>query len=304
MADTSDIPAADATSSAILTRLIALIGRVVAPTTLIVAILLYFGWVRTRNLYLTLGIHYSILELASQDYVLNSVTVAIDFLKWMLIVLLAIVWAHFCISWILHWKKRWRVGIVILFAIAGVILLFISYRVRGLDGVTRNMIWTSGVGLSGYALWFLSSLPSKHGSNETIASRAGQLWPSLRSLNRFLIVGLVIIGLFVTVAWYADAEGQRSAESIIACPKQRPAVTIYSQNPLTIEAPGVTTSSVSDDPEAYRYRYTGLRLLIRSNQKYFLLPEVVSSTEPQTIVLPDDSTVRIELSPGTSCRDS
>jgi hypothetical protein len=64
-----------------------------------------------------------------------------------------------------------------------------------------------------------------------------------------------------------------------------------------IPDPGSGMSFKSDG--AYRYRYQGLRLLGRYNDRYFLLPENWSPSHPVTIVLLDSATIRVELHRGT-----
>jgi hypothetical protein len=298
----SSPPTPDTSSAVVVMKILEWIGRVVAPTTLGVALLVYFGWVRTTTFYSVLGIHWGVLALTSQDFVLSSITVVIDFFKWGLIALLAIVWIHYGLLALLRWQKRWRGALVFVIGVIGLGLLWASYNLAALDSVRRNLIWTAGVGLTSYSLWLAGSLSRGRSSTETLASQAAQMWPAFRSLNRLFIAGLLIVGLFVTVAWDAEAEGRRSAQAILNCPAQQPSATVYSQDPLTLETSGVTTTKISDEAQAYRYRYTGLRFLIHSNQKYFLIPEVLSSTVPSTIILPDNSAIRVELSPGAPCR--
>ena len=55
---------------------------------------------------------------------------------------------------------------------------------------------------------------------------------------------------------------------------------------------------LSNKDNAYRYRYTRLRFLVRSGSKYFLLPDGWSAANPVTAILPDTEAIRIELAPG------
>ncbi len=295
--------ATDVGSAEAWAKAIELLTRVIGPTTLVIGLMVYFGWVRTTYYYAAWGIPVSVLQPASQDYALGSIPPLIDLVKWGLIVAAAIVWAHFGLSWVLQRMPRLRSGLVALFAMAGIALLWTSYEVA-LPSVTTNIVWTAGIGCLSYCLWLAGSLSGGKRSTQTLATRAAQLWPSFQTWNRFLAAGLVIIGLFVTVAWQASAYGQAGVNQIVKCPAQLPAATIYSRDPLTLEAPNaVTVTQVSSDQQAYRFKYTGLRLLAHSAGKYFFITPVntPSNNAITTTVLEDSSAIRIELTPGTSC---
>ncbi len=304
MSDPKSQPAAKTGSTVTIDpmKVIDFIGRFVAPTTLLVAVLAYFGWVWTKSRYESFGIQREVLGLTTEAYVFNSAFVVIVFLTNILMIAVLLVWAHFGMASFIQRKKSWRGRIVLLLCIAGFILLGVTYIGGAPNEIAANVLWTAGVGLIGYGLWLAGSLQSSRSEAETYFDKATRVWPAFRWINQLLFTGLLIVGLFVTVAWYAEAEGHRSAQMIFDCPTQQPAVTVYSLAPLTIEAPGVETVKVSDEAEAYQYRYSGLRLLTRSNQKFFLFPEAISAEAPFVIILPDDGSIRVEMSKGQECK--
>ncbi len=62
---------------------------------------------------------------------------------------------------------------------------------------------------------------------------------------------------------------------------------------------GVHEAQLRGADAAYRYRYSGLRLLAWSNNRYFLLPDGWSSADQITIILPDSDNLRVEFTHGT-----
>ena len=87
-----------------------------------------------------------------------------------------------------------------------------------------------------------------------------------------LVVVLLFLSLFWTVSHYAGVRGvdlavDRRSEQIAF----QPSVTIYSAKRLYLHRP-VMETKLPDANAAYRYRYTGLKLLFRSEHNYFLRP--------------------------------
>ncbi len=76
-----------------------------------------------------------------------------------------------------------------------------------------------------------------------------------------------------------------------------PGVVIYSKDRLEIEMPGIRVEEIGDAQSAYRFRYSGLKLLIRAGGKYFLVPSTWAQTDPVTVVLPDTDARLMEFTP-------
>jgi hypothetical protein len=73
---------------------------------------------------------------------------------------------------------------------------------------------------------------------------------------------------------------------------------IYSSKRLQISGPGVTVVELPAASAEYRFRYSGLRLLIHSGGRWFLLPEGWSRSNAATVILlRDDGDTRVDLHP-------
>ena len=75
-------------------------------------------------------------------------------------------------------------------------------------------------------------------------------------------------------------------------------MTVYTPQRLELEGDGVVERPLRGDDLAYRYRYSGLRLLIRSGGKYFLLPDSWTRGSGAAIVLADSPDYRFEFGVG------
>jgi hypothetical protein len=117
-----------------------------------------------------------------------------------------------------------------------------------------------------------------------------------RSGVQLALVGvLVTMSLFWAVADYAGAVGQQRAKALAASLPYQPGVVLHSPQRLHIDAPGVVETELEGAESAYRYRYEGLRLLLHSNKKYFLLPADWTPQGGAVIVLPEGDAPRLDF---------
>jgi hypothetical protein len=78
---------------------------------------------------------------------------------------------------------------------------------------------------------------------------------------------------------------------------QQPGVVVYSKDRLNIEGGSIQVHDIGATDSTYRFRYTGLKLLIRSAGKYFLVPADWDEGNRITIVLPESDTRLFEFMP-------
>jgi hypothetical protein len=170
-------------------------------------------------------------------------------------------------------------------------------------GFTRYQVFlAAGIALISYAGYLWDRLrPSTEQRRPWVQSSP---WAA-RGLVVFPIL-LILLFIFWAVSDYAADYGRTRAKEVEGKLDERPSVTVYSAARLYIDdsghegsKAGVQEDSLPDIDGAYRYRYQGLRLLTRSNDRYFLLPENWSSLHPVTIILLDSDTIRVELRRGT-----
>jgi hypothetical protein len=289
--DRTSLP--DANVEASLHQTLRTIGSVVAPTTLLTALLFYFGWVSVSVQARYFGFDASLLEFSTQDYLLQSISPTFLPLGAALLVVLALLWGHNVIN---RWIGPGRAGRIVISVIAviGLVLLL-----RGLVGILRPrpvdpftpLGFAGGVGLCSYTL-YLRRHRMEPESPQTVTQRLTGRVFSLTALVLSLFIGLSVVWV---VAEYAEWDGRRKAERLVRDLAFRPAVVLYSQQRLLLEGPGVQEEDLSDAKAEYAYRYDGLRLLVRSSGRLFLLPAEWSHADGNVIVLRDREDVRVEF---------
>jgi hypothetical protein len=106
---------------------------------------------------------------------------------------------------------------------------------------------------------------------------------------------LIVLSLFWTVADYAQIVGRGLGERVISDLDTRPGVVVYSAQRLQIVAPGVEVTQFDGADAAYQFRYSGFRLLQRSNGRYFLIPRGWTETNGIIVVVRDSEPIRVEF---------
>ncbi|MFI2077188.1 MULTISPECIES: hypothetical protein [Streptomyces] len=116
--------------------------------------------------------------------------------------------------------------------------------------------------------------------------------------RRALTVALA--GLFVlwAVALSSGRQGEQEARQVEERLVERTSVVVLSTDPLAFS--GSPRPGIEDlgRERHYRYRYTGLRLLVERDKRYYLLPLGWRHRTDPTYVIEDDDSIRIELHPG------
>jgi hypothetical protein len=284
-----------------LTHLWSTLAHVVTPTTVVVGLMIYIGSVRTNTMYRNLGVDQSLLGLSPQDYALRSV--GSTTLEPLVVVLLGLLIALFAHALLIRHVSRHRATVRWFVVVLGML---------GLAGATIGVLhmagwvdwWTAApfvplcLGLGVLALGYSVSLYVI--LNPTQASSALQPAP-LRIIRRTVFAALLAILLLWSIAQYAELRGQAVAGTLRQNPARLPGVVVYAPQRLYLEGPGITESRLPDAAAKYRYRYAGLSLLTRSNQRYFLLPVCwATARQARAIALPDDPSLRLEFFPITT----
>lgn len=273
------------------TRLVEIITKVLGPTTVIAALMFYLGWVRTDRVFRHFGVDSSLVSFSVQDYIMRSVDTTVEPLRVLLSAALVAILLHACLSWLARRYAcigRWP---MLLAVWIGITVAGLSEGAKQFELATSMeyaLWWTVGVGLAAYG-WTIAPGPRRR------ADRVND------ALLAWVAAALFVVGLFWTVEAYAISRGDEIGNWLEQSrATSKPCVIVHSREALGIYTPGVLTAELVDTQSAYRYRYTGLRLLIRSGEKLFLLPATWADGEPITLVLADSDGVRVDLQPAHS----
>jgi hypothetical protein len=177
-------------------------------------------------------------------------------------------------------------------------------------GVVLPLLLLASVSLFGYVAYLRATHPEA-GATRPWRLRRPSLAPSQnhalsardtspRSGPYPLAQALVLLALgLLAVLWavglYADRVGTSLARDLVAGLSNQAAVTIYSTERIAIAGTGVDVSEIAQPGSRYRYQYSGIRLLVRSGDKYLLLPVGWQRGRDRVFLVQDDDTIRIDV---------
>jgi hypothetical protein len=277
------------------------VGLVIAPATLVTALAFYFGWVLTNSRASYFGLDASALGYSIQDYLLRSADALFVPLGAACIVALGIVLLHTHVMRQLTDpgpRARLRLAARTAAVIGGV--LFTLGTVAVFEPLSFSPYYlfppaSPGIGITllaytAYLLGRLNAIERPHS--------APPADPRRHAIMFGLVCLLIVLSSFWTASTYAQALGRGRAAQAAATLSTRPHVAVFAPRRLFIEADGVVEHRLTGDNSAYRYRYSGLRLLMRSGGKYFLLPDSWARATGIAIVLGDSPDYRFEFTAG------
>jgi hypothetical protein len=295
---------ADFEAATALPQVLKVVGSVVAPTTLLTALLGYFGLVYAIAFFRYFNVNYSVLNLPVQDYLVLSQDGLMVPLIFLAGVTLLALW--------LYQRERLIVKIpgigprvlVWVTSIAGAMLVGLAMA----DSVfgapvfpaqfweARGLSLSIGVLLLGYtarlrrviATRQRAEQPQRHVPEAVIVAK----WSA--------VFVLVSAGLFWAVGSYAVGVGEGHARDLEAALPYSPDVVLYSDKGLSMqgmETPGVHEVICHNPDPAYRFRYDGLKLVPQSGNQYLFLPAGWTRANGAAIVMPRSDKIRLEFGP-------
>ena len=273
-------------------ELVALIG----PTTLLTALLYYFGYVSARSFYAYFGVSLSALDVSPQSYLINSADTLFRPIATLLVVLISLFIMHGLVSLILGLAgQKWGRVVALCLLVLSVALAAVGFwgLFRASGGMAPPLSLAAGAVLLEYSIW--------------VALRYGALPPPIEAavrrganLRRGFVLALILVSLFWAVTIVAYSRGIERARLIEqSLPLQAQAV-VYSDKELQLPSAAIGVTTLSGNGSAYRFRYNGLRPLLYSRDRWFLLPVDWTHDGGATVlVLRDDdsSRIRVDLAP-------
>ncbi|MEV6303459.1 hypothetical protein AB0M02_28885 [Actinoplanes sp. NPDC051861] len=282
------------------------LAGIIAPTTAITALLLYFGYIGTRARFAYFGVYLDLAELSNQDLMLYGLEVLYVPAALVLVAILLAAGCHALVSWLVaEPAKRTAALAAAGFAlVAGVLLV-----ARGTVGLlvvqvsrfefpgTSALCLALGPVLIAYGTWAGGRVLSTHGETRF---RRWYTTPQVTRIRRVVTVtaaGLVFVGLFWAANTFAWSFGQGRAADDATILAGEAEVVLDTKQALADLPEGVTSAELPDTPEdGFRYRYRGLRLLVAAEDRLFLIP-ADWARGGRTLVVPYDDQVRLQLIP-------
>jgi len=291
---------ADESKSSQFERYLSLGASVVAPITIISALLFYFGYVSSRAQYAYFGIDVDAIGLSTQDYVMRSPQPLLVPLLVLVMIAVALVALHL---WVTAWLGRARperarivthralyIGLVILAAGITLIILYPVLADWPYYNLVTPIIVAVGAGVVAYSWRLVSRLPPQP---DALPSPAGS--PALRRMGLVLLCVLVAATLFWSTATIAQWSGRGLARQDARHLDDLPRVILDTKERLYITDPFIKETALPpSEGQTFHYRYRNLRLLIQGKDRMFLVPDAWSASD-STLVVPLDDSVRVRF---------
>jgi hypothetical protein len=242
------------------------VGLVLGQLSAVAALAFYFGWARTNAFLQYFGLDASVVNfvlvaLAVDPRIRAGLTaIAADQRRRVLIFALLL-------------------GVVML-VVAAVGLLQLWIFPRSVPVIPLLII--GGVAVITYVAVL-------HGS---AATDAGGL---LHKAQFVALSGLIAGGVFWAWGDYASHLGTSSARTTAAELAYHPDVSVFSAQALGLSGNGIAFDPIGSTESEYHFRYTGLRLLLRSDNRYFLLPKNWRRGQDPVFVVTESHDVRLQF---------
>ena len=297
----------DASTFARLERVVSSTASVVAPLSLISALLFYFGYASSRAQYEYFGVDVDTIGLTTQDYVMRSPQPLLTPLLAFLLVAVAVA--------ALNDLVRRRVGD----AVAGEADADPEVAARSRRRMERDRRLARAVAAAGYAVllagvglllayglvggwpYYPLVTPATLALGAALALYGRRISKVLQAVSRGprptgLSLALVLaVSVFWATATFAQWSGRGTALEIARNLDDLPSVIVDTPERLYLTSPGIDERRLEpSEGQSFHYRYRNLRLLIQGRDLLFLVPNTWSP-ENSTLVVPMDGSVRLQF---------
>jgi hypothetical protein len=276
-------PADTGDRRAVWTRVAALVSPVAVAT----ALLFYFGRVRLAVQATELGFDISLVDLSPADYVVRSVSVV--FLPAIVLVALLLVALPLHERLVVRgrrWPDARRAGLVR--ALRAVSWVWLA------AGLVAVVVGSGGVRSAAVPV-ALTALVLTRIYAAALAGTLDVDGAAEPGHRRMLWWVLLVCLLFWDTERLAHLIGQGYATAVAEEPERLTAVTVFSAKDLGIAAPGVSCEHSAAVDVAYPHRCDGLRLLLRTGDRYLLINQEWTRADGRVLSLRESDAVRLEF---------
>jgi hypothetical protein len=278
-------------------RWVGFAAGIVAPVTVLSALLFYFGYVSSRSRYEYFGIEVDTIGLSTRDYVMRS--------PQPLLVPLLVLTLGAAGALLLHNAVRVRIN-----AARGTpraqrqerIIAWI--QLAGATVLVIGVLALLGYSLIGHLSYYALFTPALLGLGAAVLGYASHLGrvvrPPAGPVGPQRVVTVLLAVVTITSAFWATAttaqySGRGLAKSDAEHLDRFPVVILDSKERLYLRSPGLEESTLPSAPgQTFHYRYRRLRLLVVGQSRMFLIPDTWSPSNT-TVVLPLDGSVRVQF---------
>ncbi|WP_132192607.1 MULTISPECIES: hypothetical protein [Kribbella] len=270
-----------------------------APAGVLTAVLYYFGYVREQALFAYFGIDLGSLDFSTTDYLVRSAGTLFLPLATLLVGAVVAVASHYVLLHLLgRATLRWRrIAWIALAAIATTMLLLGAIGLHRrhdpfLSPLAAPVALGTGALLLEYAVETARATERLPAPLRTALDGTG-------TLRRVLAAALLLVAVFWATANVAQQRGIAAARAIELTLSTHPQAVVYSRVRLQITGPGVNLEPLGAAGAAFAFRYNGLRMLVHTGGRWFLLPVGWTHDNGATVILLPDTSgdIRVDLAP-------
>jgi hypothetical protein len=255
------------------------IVEIVAPATLITALLAYIGWIRNQAYYGYFGISQGVLKPSLQDYAFRSADVSFGATARLVVCALILVGVDRAIALL---RAKVPAGKVLRFTVGGIAAV-------GSISFMAGLLLLLGVVPATVLSPFVGAVLLGVGAVLVV-----RFWSPALEIKMILYVVLAL-GLFWAGTLYAQDLGQQAARGVDADPSRLPLVTVFSVEYMDLPGSQVVSTQTEHRGKLY-YRYTGLSLITYSNNRWFLITgQYGGGYRRSVVILEDTHSVRVEV---------
>lgn len=284
-------------------ELIELITVVAAPVTVLTALFVYFGFLRTSTYYGYFGIGSAQLQFSTQDYVLRSGTVAAGAMVRLVLVGAGLLIVDRGVAWLIRPRparpgkdgptRPPRTRLAEPGSHAASLLATSVGAAAVLGGLSVAVVVPVAQvvqPLAGAALLAAGAV--------VLMRCAAARWQGRR--RPAIVTALITLALVVSAFWAVSIQavdlGHGAARAVAVAPEKLPLVTVFSVEPLDLPGRDVRANRIPGPDRRVWYRYTGLRLLTHANGRWFVITgRLAEGYRPSVAVLHDLPPTRVEV---------
>lgn len=285
---------------------IAEIANFLAPTTVITALLIYFGAVYTDGRLAYYGIQLGLADLSTQDLVIYGTEAIFGPLALLLIAIVLALVGHTVVTWVLSDEARTTAGLLTAAGVALIGLILTARAILGLlvPAVYRNentpltpLTLAVGPALLAYAGWIAGQILVRNPRGRVYQWHRADQGARVRRAAIASVIVLALAGLFWATNRVAFTLGlNRSFDEAVATGRAYQ-VVLDTREPLPALPEGVVEERLPGaGKDGFGFRYRGFRLILESGGRLFLAP-LTWTRESRTWVITYDDSVRLQMIP-------
>ncbi|WP_345610447.1 hypothetical protein [Pseudonocardia adelaidensis] len=271
-------------------QVLEVVGLFLAPATMVTAVLYWFGFELTVGRVGWFGLTTGVLGFSTTDYLIRGTEAGVVPLVVLFFAVLVGVAAHGGLARLAarRYDTRWcRPALAITLVVGGLL------SAAGFAGAFIPLSFPADGYLTPPALLATAPLFTVHVGHLLL----GDVDRRYFRAAAIAAIGLAVLGVFWATSLYAEALGRGRGQQLANDLGSLPAVTVYSERSLALHTVPSKPLAASESGR-YTRQYSGLRLLLFSGGKYFLLPDTWTQDGGTVVILADTAELRVEIGPG------